>query len=43
MNEAEIKKKKKLNEDNFRDLWDIVRCLNIQIIGVQEEDKKERS
>jgi len=41
MNEAEIKKKKKLNEDNFRDLWDIVKCLNIQIIGVPEEDKKK--
>jgi len=34
-------KKKKLNEDNFRDLWDIVKCLNIQIIGVPEEDKKK--
>ena len=41
MNEAEIKKKKKLNEDNFRDLWDIVKCLNIQIIGVPEEDKRK--
>ena len=29
MNEAEIKKKKKLNEDNFRDLWDNVKCPNI--------------
>ena len=32
-------KKKKLikrNEANLRDLWDNVKCLNIQIIGVPE-------
>ena len=34
------KKRIKRNEDNFRDIWDNVKCLNIQIIGVPEEDKK---
>ena len=44
INEAERKKENriKINEDNFRDLWDNVKCPNIQIIGVpEEEDKKE--
>ena len=41
--EAERKKEKiiKRNEDNLRDLWDNVKCPNIQIIGVPEEDKKK--
>ena len=34
------KKRIKRNEDNLRDLWDNVKCTNIQIIGVPEEDKK---
>ena len=34
-------KKKKKNEDNLRDLWDNVKCPNIQVIGVPEEDKKK--
>ena len=38
INEAE--RKKELNEDNLRDLWDNVKRPNIQIIGVPEEDKK---
>ena len=43
MNEAERKKEKRIkrNEDNLRDLWDNVKCPNIQIIGVPEEDKKK--
>ena len=43
INEAERKKGKrlKINEDNLRDLWDNVKCANIQIIGVPEEDKKK--
>ena len=42
INEAERKKEKRIkrNEDNLRDLWDNVKCTNIQIIGVPEEDKK---
>ena len=35
------KKKKELNEDNLRDLWDKVKYPNIQIIGVPEEDKNK--
>ena len=44
INESERKNKKrfKRNEDNLRDLWDNVKCPNIRIIGVpQEEDKKK--
>ena len=45
INEAERKKEKKKrikrNEDNLRDLWDNVKCPNIRIIGVPEEDKKK--
>ena len=36
-NEKRIKR----NEDNLGDLWDNVKCPNIQIIGVPEEDKKK--
>ena len=43
INEAERKIGKiiKRNEDNLRDLWDNVKCPNIRIIGVPEEDKKK--
>ena len=42
INEAQRKKEKiKRSEDNLRDLWDNVKCPNIQIIGVPEEDKKK--
>ena len=42
INEAERKKEKRIkrNEDNMRDLWNNVKCPNIQIIGVPEEQKK---
>ena len=37
------KKRIKRNEDNLRDLWNNVKCPNIQIAGVpEEEDKKKR-
>ena len=37
------KKRIKRNEDNLRDLWDNVKCPNIRIIGVpEEEDKKKK-
>ena len=41
INEAERKKEKRINrnEDNLRDLWHNVKCPNIRIIGVPEEDK----
>ena len=37
------KKKKiiKRHKDNLRDLWDNVKCPNIQITGIPEEDKKK--
>ena len=43
INEAKRKKEKiiKRNEDYLRDLWDNVKCSNIRIIGVPEEDKKK--
>ena len=36
------KKKDKINEDNLRDLWDNVKCPNIRIIGVPEEEDKKK-
>ena len=43
INESERKKEKrnKKNEDNLGDLQDHVKCPNIRIIGVPEEDKKK--
>jgi len=43
-NEAEREKEKRIkrNEDNIRDLWDNVKCPNIQIIGVPEEEDKKK-
>ena len=44
INEAERKKEKwvKRNEGNLRNLWDNVKCPNIQIIGVPEEEDKKK-
>ena len=44
INEAERKKEKRIkrNEDNLRDFWDNVKCLNIRIIGVPEEEDKNK-
>ena len=44
INEAERKKEKRItrNEDNLRDLWNNVKCPNIQIIGVPEEEDKKK-
>ena len=44
INEAEWEKEKRIkrNEDILRDLWDNVKCLNIQIIGVPEEEDKKK-
>ena len=44
INEANRKKEKriKINEDNLRDLWDNVKCPNIRIIGVPEEEDKKK-
>ena len=35
-------KRIKRNEDNLRDPWDNVKCPNIQIIGVPEEEDKKK-
>ena len=32
----------KRTEDNLRDLWDHIKCTNIQIIGVPEEEEKKK-
>ena len=34
-------KRMKRPEDNLRDLWDHIKCTNIWIIGVPEEEKKK--
>ena len=40
--EKKIEKRMKRNEDNLRDLWDNVKCPNIRIIGVPEEEGKKK-
>ena len=35
-------KRMKTTEDSLRDLWDNVKCTNIQIIGVPEEEEKKK-
>ena len=32
----------KSTEDSLRDLWDNIKCTNIQIIGVPEEEEKKK-
>ena len=41
---AEQKKEKSMKriKDSLRDLWDNIKCTNIQIIGVPEEEKKKK-
>ena len=38
--EQNIVKRMKRTEDSLRDLWDHIRCTNVQIIGVPEEEEK---
>ena len=35
-------KRMKRTEDSLRDLWDNIKHINIQIIGVPEEDEKKK-
>ena len=44
INEAERKKEKRIkrNEENLRDLLDNVKCPNIWVIGVPEEENKKK-
>ena len=42
--EAEHNKDKRIksHEENLRDLWDNIKCPSVQIIGVPEEETKEK-
>ena len=44
INEAERRREKRVkrNEDNLSNLWDNVKCPNIRIIGVPEEEDKKK-
>ena len=35
-------KRMKRTGNSIRDLWDNIKCTNIQIIGVQEEEQKKK-
>ena len=35
-------KRMKITEDRLRDLWDNIKCTNIRIIGVPEEEEKKK-
>ena len=35
-------KRMKRTEDSFRDLWDHIKCTNIRIMGVPEEEEKKK-
>ena len=41
---AEQNKEKRMKriEDSLRDFWDNIKCTNIRIIGVQEEEEKKK-
>ena len=39
--EQNIDKRIKKNEDSLRDLWDNIKCTNICIIGVQEDEREK--
>ena len=40
--EQNKEKRMKRNEDSLRDLWDNIKCTNIQILGVPEEEEKKK-
>ena len=40
--EQNKEKRMKRIEDRLRDLWDNIKCTNIQIIGVPEEEEKKK-
>ena len=39
--EQNTEKRMKRNEDSLRDLWDNIKCTNIRIKGVPEEEKEK--
>ena len=40
--EPNKEKRMKRIEDNLRDLWDNIKCTNIRIVGVPEEEEKKK-
>ena len=40
--EQNKEKRMKIIEDSLRDLWDNIKCTNIQIIGVAEEEEEKK-
>ena len=40
--EQNKEKREKRIEDSLRDLWDNIKCTNIRIIGVPEEEEKKK-
>ena len=40
--EQNKEKRMKKNEDSLRDLWDNIKHTNIRIIGIPEEEEKEK-
>ena len=40
--EQNKEKRMKRTEDSLKDLWDNIKCTNIQIIGVPEEEEKKK-
>ena len=35
-------KRMKRTEDSLRDLWDHIKCINIRILGIPEEEEKKK-
>ena len=35
-------KRTKTTEDSLRDIWDSIKCTNVQNIGVSEEEEKKK-
>ena len=40
-NKVKRKKRMKRTEDSLRDLWDNIKHINIQIIGIPEEEERK--
>ena len=40
--EQDKEKRMKRFEDSLRDLWDNIKCTNIRIIGLPEEEEKKK-
>ena len=40
--ELNKEKRMKKNEDSLRDMWDNIKCSNIWIVGVPEEEEKKK-